>query len=47
MGEKKLLRVQYIFKDKLHEITVDDQAAIRAPMRGHVLDDVRNGQWEA
>jgi len=47
MGENKLLRIQYIFRDKLHEVTVDDQGALRAPMRTHVLDDVRNGQWEA
>lgn len=47
MGEAKSLRVQYLFRDKLHEVTVDDMEALRAPLRTHIVDDSRNGNWEA
>jgi DnaJ family protein C protein 11 len=47
MGEAKSLRVQYLFRDKLHEVTVDDMEALRAPLRTHIVDDLRNGNWEA
>lgn len=47
MGEQKSLRIQYLFKGVLHEATVEDQAALRAPMRSHAVEDARNGNWEA
>lgn len=47
MGEAKRLRIQYLFRDKLHEVTVNDMDAVRAPLRTHVVDDRRNGNWEA
>lgn len=46
MGEPKSLRVKYLFHGRLHEVTVDDLAAIRAPIRQHALEDSRNGNWE-
>lgn len=51
MGEAKSLRVQYLFRDKLHEVTVDDMEGLRAPLRTHILDDSRNAtgghNWDA
>ncbi|KAJ9116398.1 hypothetical protein QFC22_004840 [Naganishia vaughanmartiniae] len=51
MGEAKSLRVQYLFRDKLHEVTVDDMEALRAPLRTHIMDDSRNAtgghNWDA
>lgn len=47
MGEKKSLRIQYIFKDRLHQVTVDDYDSVRAPLRLHVVEDERNGHWDA
>lgn len=34
IGEPKKLRVRYIFKDVLHQVTVDDVGALRAPIKG-------------
>lgn len=34
IGEPKKLRVRYLFKDVLHEVTVDDMAALRIPVKG-------------
>ncbi|WWD18942.1 hypothetical protein CI109_103398 [Kwoniella shandongensis] len=38
IGENKKLRVRYLFRGKLHEVTVDDVVALRAPVKAHVLD---------
>jgi DnaJ family protein C protein 11 len=34
IGEGKKLRIRYLFKDKLHEVTVTDREAVRIPMKG-------------
>lgn len=34
IGEKKKLRVRYLFRGKMHEVTVDDTSPLRAPVRG-------------
>ncbi|KAK8854909.1 hypothetical protein IAR55_003648 [Kwoniella newhampshirensis] len=39
IGENKKLRVRYLFRGKLHEVTVDDVIALRAPVKAHVLDN--------
>ncbi|WWC63149.1 uncharacterized protein I303_105749 [Kwoniella dejecticola CBS 10117] len=39
IGENKSLRVRYLFRGKLHEVTVDDTASLRAPIKAHALDD--------
>lgn len=33
IGESKKLRVRYMFRGKVHQVTVDDMAALRAPMK--------------
>ncbi|OXC69014.1 hypothetical protein AYX13_02303 [Cryptococcus neoformans] len=38
IGENKKLRVRYLFRGKMHEVTVDDTSPLRAPVRTHVLD---------
>jgi hypothetical protein len=37
MGERKTLRIQYLFRSKLHEITVSDAGGVIAPLRGKLL----------
>ncbi|WVN90172.1 uncharacterized protein L203_105408 [Cryptococcus depauperatus CBS 7841] len=39
IGEHKQLRVRYLFRGKLHEVTVEDVAALRAPIRTHAFED--------
>jgi DnaJ family protein C protein 11 len=34
IGENKKLRVRYLFRNKMHEVTVDDVAVLRAPLKG-------------
>lgn len=34
IGEGKKLRVRYLFKDVLHQVTVDDLGALRLPLKG-------------
>lgn len=34
LGEKKKLRVRYMFRGKIHEVTVDDTMGLKAPMKG-------------
>lgn len=34
IGEAKKLRIRYMFKDVLHEVTVGDKDMVRIPMRG-------------
>ncbi|ORX38669.1 hypothetical protein BD324DRAFT_599616 [Kockovaella imperatae] len=41
IGERKKLRIRYSFRDTLHEVTVDDTAAVRAPLKEHLLDSGR------
>ncbi|WVQ99858.1 hypothetical protein IAU59_007001 [Kwoniella sp. CBS 9459] len=38
IGEQKKLRVRYLFRNKLHEVTVDDVGALRAPVKTHALE---------
>ena len=33
IAEPKKLRVRYLFRDVLHEVTVDDMAALRIPVK--------------
>ncbi|WVW85813.1 hypothetical protein I302_107851 [Kwoniella bestiolae CBS 10118] len=40
IGENKSLRVRYTFRGKLHEVTVGDTIALRAPVKAHALDGV-------
>jgi hypothetical protein len=34
IGENKKLRVRYLFRNRMHQVTVDDIAALRAPLKG-------------
>ena len=36
IGEPKKLRVRYLFKDVLHEVTVDDMSGLRIPVKGEL-----------
>lgn len=38
IGEKKRLRVRYLFRDVVHEVEVDDVSQLRAPVKAHALD---------
>ncbi|WWC90847.1 uncharacterized protein L201_005784 [Kwoniella dendrophila CBS 6074] len=40
IGENKSLRIRYLFRGKLHEVTVDDIVTVKAPVKAHALDDV-------
>lgn len=37
MGEKKVLRVRYLFRGQIHDATFTDKDAVAAPMRSHQL----------
>ncbi|CAO1618942.1 unnamed protein product [Parajaminaea phylloscopi] len=37
MGEKKVLRVRYLFRGQIHDATFADKDAVAAPMRSHQL----------
>ncbi|KAG0168455.1 hypothetical protein DFQ28_011747 [Apophysomyces sp. BC1034] len=37
LGERKKLRVQYMFQHRLHEVTVEDSAHLICPMRSHLF----------
>lgn len=39
IGENKKLRIRYLFRGRLHEITVDDVSGLRAPVKSHALED--------
>ncbi|GFZ49378.1 hypothetical protein JCM24511_07498 [Saitozyma sp. JCM 24511] len=39
IGENKKLRVRYLFRNRMHQVTVDDIAALRAPLKAHALDE--------
>lgn len=36
IGEPKKLRIRYMFKDVLHEVTVGDKDLLRIPMKGEL-----------
>jgi len=36
IGEGKKLRIRYLFKEKLHEVTVTDREVLRIPMKGEL-----------
>ncbi|GMK59100.1 hypothetical protein CspeluHIS016_0701150 [Cutaneotrichosporon spelunceum] len=38
IGEKKRLRVRYLFQGRVHEVEVDDLSALRAPVREHAVE---------
>lgn len=40
IGEKKKLRVRYLFRGKMHEVTVDDTSPLRAPVRGEFFFEI-------
>lgn len=33
IGEAKKLRIRYLFREELHEVTVEDGAELRAPIQ--------------
>ncbi|GAA5809714.1 hypothetical protein MFLAVUS_003127 [Mucor flavus] len=37
LGERKKLRVQYRFRHRLHQVTVEDTAALISPVQAHVV----------
>ena len=37
IGENKKLRVRYLFRDQLHQVTIDDVSALRIPMKSTLL----------
>jgi DnaJ family protein C protein 11 len=38
IGEEKQLYVQYLFRDKLHEVTIDDCDPVSMPLLAHRMD---------
>jgi DnaJ family protein C protein 11 len=46
MGETKTLRIRYLFKSRLHEVSVDDLSPVRAPLRAHAVEGAREAEWE-
>jgi DnaJ family protein C protein 11 len=34
IGESKKLRIRYLFRERLHEVTVTDRETLRIPMKG-------------
>ncbi|KAI9104664.1 hypothetical protein DFS34DRAFT_604008 [Phlyctochytrium arcticum] len=43
LGEAKRLRITYRFQGKLHQVEVDDQAAVAAPLRAHLVPELDKG----
>ncbi|CAG8588809.1 7182_t:CDS:2, partial [Paraglomus brasilianum] len=39
LGEKKQLRIKYLFKRKEHEVIMDDTAPVACPLRSHTISD--------
>ncbi|CAG8463900.1 2826_t:CDS:10 [Paraglomus occultum] len=39
LGEKKQLRIKYLFKRKEHEVIMDDTAPVACPLRSHIISD--------
>ncbi|KAK4048082.1 hypothetical protein OIV83_004952 [Microbotryomycetes sp. JL201] len=37
IGERKRLTIRYLFKEKMHEVTVQDNEPVAAPLRSHCL----------
>jgi len=37
IGESKKLRIRYLFREKLHEVTLGDKEALRIPMKGESI----------
>lgn len=38
IGEHKQLYIRYLFRDKLHEVTINDPDAVSLPLRSHRID---------
>ncbi|KAJ8319850.1 hypothetical protein KUTeg_001437 [Tegillarca granosa] len=38
-GEAKSLYIRYLFREKLHQVTLDDNKSVRIPVSKHVIDD--------
>lgn len=38
LGRKKILRMRYTFRGRLHEVTVDDTEGLLAPIREHAIE---------
>jgi len=38
MGERKTLRIRYLFRNRTHEVVVDDMAGLLLPLKGHVVN---------
>jgi len=41
IGESKKLRIRYLFREKVHEVTVTDKEVLRIPMKGELTLSVR------
>ena len=41
IGESKKLRIRYLFREKVHEVTVTDKEVLRIPMKGELTLPVR------
>ncbi|WRT68254.1 uncharacterized protein IL334_005230 [Kwoniella shivajii] len=39
IGENKSLRVRYLFRGVLHQVTIEDTTALRIPVKAHALED--------
>lgn len=33
IGEPKKLRIRYLFRDQVHQVTIDDEQMVRAPVK--------------
>lgn len=33
IGEPKKLRIRYLFRDQVHQVTIDDEQTVRAPIK--------------
>jgi len=38
MGERKTLRIRYLFRNRTHEVVVDDMAGLLLPLKGHLVN---------
>ncbi|KDQ10263.1 hypothetical protein BOTBODRAFT_36373 [Botryobasidium botryosum FD-172 SS1] len=38
MGERKTLRIRYLFRNRTHEVAVDDMAGLLLPLKGHLVN---------